>query len=173
MEGDAVVEHHYELSVEWTGNDGEGTTNYRAYGRDHIVRGADKQPLAVSADPGFRGNPARYNPEELLVAALAGCHMLWYLHLCAEKGVVVTGYRDQPSGVLEHGPTGGSFQRVTLRPVVTVTTDDMVEAAGELHAEAHQLCFLARSVSFPVLHQASITVSVGVGPESSDQPSTR
>lgn len=145
-------DHHYRTLVEWTGNDGTGTAGYRAYRRDHEISAAGKA-LAIpgSSDPAFLGDPARYNPEELLVASLSSCHMLWYLHLCASAGIVVTAYRDRAEGAMaEDGDGGGQFVAVTLRPEVAFAPGTDIDAAVALYAEAHHKCFIARSVSFPV-----------------------
>jgi organic hydroperoxide reductase OsmC/OhrA len=154
--------HHYEVAVTWTGNTGSGTTGYRDYGRAHEVSGVDspgKPTLPGSADPAFRGDSAAWNPEELLVVSLSQCHMLWYLALCAQSGVVVTDYRDQPSGTMAETADGsGQFTEVTLRPAVTIAGHDQVERATQLHGKAHQMCFIANSVNFPVHHAPTITV---------------
>ncbi|MBG0824101.1 OsmC family protein [Planomonospora sp. ID91781] len=144
-------EHRYRLTVTWTGNRGEGTASYRGYGREHEVSAPGKEPLAGSSDSAFRGDPSRWNPEELLVASLSQCHMLWYLHLCTVNGVVVTGYTDEPEGVmLEDGNGSGRFAEVVLRPAVTVASAEMAATAERLHGEVHAYCFIARSVNFPV-----------------------
>lgn len=146
--------HHYDVTVEWTGNDGDGTSTYRSYRRDHVVAHGDNPPIAGSADPAFRGDPARWNPEQMLVAALSQCHMLMYLHLAADAGVVVEAYRDAPIGEMELEADGaGQLTSVVLRPKVTVRDEAMAEPAAALHAEAHRMCFIARSVAFPVAHE--------------------
>lgn len=152
------MKHHtYSTTVEWTGNDGEGTRNYRSYRRDHIVHVAGKPDIPTSSDPAFRGDPTRHNPEELLVASLSSCHMLWYLHLCAVNAVVVVAYRDDAVGVMEETADGaGAFTRVTLRPRVTISAESDPAKAVALHAEAHRFCFIARSVNFPVAHEPSV-----------------
>jgi organic hydroperoxide reductase OsmC/OhrA len=151
--------HRYELTVVWIGDRGEGTTNYRAYGRDHEVKVEGKPTIRGSSDPAFRGDAERWNPEELLVAALSQCHLLAYLHLCAVSDVVVTAYEDRPEGVMTESEDGGGyFTEVTLRPTVIVTDESMTEAALELHSRAHELCFIASSVNFPVTHQPAIHV---------------
>ncbi len=145
--------HRYAARVEWTGNRGEGTASYRAYGRDHRIEAPGKPPIEGSADPAFRGDAARYNPEELLLASLSGCHMLWYLHLCAEAGVVVVGYADAAEGeMIEEADGGGRFTSVALRPEVTLAAGADRDKALALHAAAHAKCFIARSVNFPVTH---------------------
>jgi organic hydroperoxide reductase OsmC/OhrA len=150
--------HRYRVQVSWTGNLGTGTSGYRDYARDHEVVAAGKPVLPGSSDPSFRGDPARYNPEELLVAALSQCHMLWLLHLAAAEGVVVTGYVDHPEGVMAEQPDGGgAFREVVLRPEVTVAAPHMVGLVERLHTRAHALCFIARSVNFPVRHEARTT----------------
>jgi len=152
--------HHYTTILTWTGNKGEGTSGYRAYGRDHILSVAGKPDLPASSDPSFRGNPARYNPEELLVASLSSCHMLWYLHLCSVNDIVVVDYQDRAEGIMMEKEDGsGYFKEVTLRPVITITNPDRIERARELHHEANRLCFIANSVSFPVKHEPEFKVA--------------
>jgi organic hydroperoxide reductase OsmC/OhrA len=149
--------HNYKVQVEWTGNDGQGTKSYRGYRRDHVITAGSKAPVAGSSDPAFRGDPLRYNPEEFLVASLSACHMLWYLHLCSEKGVVVTEYVDEATGVMQDSVDGsGAFTKVTLHPKVRITDGEQVELAQLLHHDAHALCYIARSVHFPVEIEASI-----------------
>ena len=146
-------EHQYSVNVVWTGNTGSGTSEYRSYLRDHEINVLGKASINGSADPKFRGNPARYNPEELLVASLSTCHMLWYLHLCADAGVVVMSYEDRAEGTMEESSDGGGrFVRVTLCPHVRIRGS--VEQAEALHERAHELCYIANSVNFPVHHQA-------------------
>lgn len=143
--------HSYRAAVTWTGNRGDGTASYAAYGRDYTVAIAGKPDLLGSSDPAFRGDPARYNPEDLLVASLSACHMLWYLHLAAQAGLVVTAYRDDASGTMEVGPGGGGrFTGVVLRPTATVEEPFDRERASSLHQRAHAMCFIANSVTFPV-----------------------
>lgn len=142
--------HTYAITTTWTGNRGEGTVSYRAYGRDHDLRADGRPTLPASADPAFRGDPERWNPELLLVAALSDCHLLAYLHLCAVHGVVVTGYTDEATGVMEAAGAGGRFTEVVLRPEVTVAEASMIELANALHDQAHENCFIASSVNFEV-----------------------
>lgn len=155
-----MKQHRYTTRVEWTGNDGTGTQNYRSYRRDHVVSASNKPPIAASSDPAFRGDPSRYNPEELLVASLSGCHMLWYLHLCSVNAIVVTDYRDDAEGFMNETPDGaGEFVRVVLRPHVTIAAGGDAAKARALHTEAHRFCFIARSVKFPVEHEPEIRVA--------------
>jgi organic hydroperoxide reductase OsmC/OhrA len=152
-------EHHYLTRLRWTGNRGEGTSNYRSYDRDHVLSAGGKPEIAGSSDPAFRGNPDRYNPEELLVASLSSCHLLWYLHLCAVNGVVVVDYEDSAAGIMQEAENGsGRFSAVILRPVVTVREAGMRERAMALHHEANQYCFIANSVNFPVRHEPVVRV---------------
>jgi organic hydroperoxide reductase OsmC/OhrA len=145
-------EHSYAVKVVWTGNTGKGTSDHRSYTRDHEISVSGKSPIHGSSDPKFRGDPLRYNPEELLVSALSTCHMLWYLHLCADAGIVVVSYEDRAEGAMqESGEGGGRFVRVTLHPHVRVTGS--AEQAEALHQRAHELCFIANSVNFPVNHK--------------------
>ena len=151
--------HTYEAGVVWTGAGDLGTRSYTSYSRDHDVVFDGKPPLPGSSDPAFRGDPARYSPEELLVAALAQCHMLWFLHLAAQEAVVVVAYADEAVGTMRIEAAGaGQFTQVVLRPRVTVAqvgsltngapVDDAALAA--VHLRAHEHCFVARSVNFPV-----------------------
>ncbi len=143
--------HHYELDITWTGNTGTGTSGYRDYARAHEISADGKPTIAGSADPSFRGDPARWNPKELLVASLAQCHMLWVLSLCAQAGVTVTGYADHPSGTMAQTSDGsGYFTEVTLRPVVQLADPAQAIALADIHHRAHQLCFIANSVNFEV-----------------------
>jgi len=148
--------HSYETVVTWTGDRGTGTSGYRDYDRDHAVAAEGRPPIPGSSDPVFRGHPARWNPEQLLVAALSQCHMLQYLHLCADAGVVVTGYVDHACGTMTEAGRGGRFTEVVLRPRVTVASPAMVAAATALHDDAHRVCFIASSVNFPVRHEPRV-----------------
>ncbi|MDP9051042.1 MAG: OsmC family protein [Acidobacteriota bacterium] len=154
-------EHHYSVTVQWTGNTGTGTSTYRSYERAHEISAEGKAVIAGSADRTFRGDPARWNPEELLLAALSACHQLAYLHLCAVAGIVVVDYADHAEGWMAETPDGaGQFTRVMLRPKVTLAAGDPA-LAKELHHEAHEKCFIARSVNFPVENEAEIVASSG------------
>lgn len=161
-------QHRYRVAVAWEGNRGVGTRSYREYERAHEITapGTHKPPIPGSADAAFRGDPDRWNPEELLLAALSTCHQLAYLHACAVQGVVVTDYRDEPEGWMrETGGGGGRFERALLHPVVTITSESDAERALALHVEAHRMCFIASSVDFPVDHDAVI--------RQTDEPSGR
>ncbi len=145
-----MSEHRYEAVIRWTGNLGTGTSGYRDYSRDHVIQFVGKPELSGSSDLSPRGNPSRYNPDELLVASLSACHMLWYLHLCSVRGIVIVDYRDEASGILKiETDGGGRFERVTLRPRITIS-QGAEQLAIELHEEAHRKCFIANSVNFPV-----------------------
>jgi organic hydroperoxide reductase OsmC/OhrA len=149
--GSTTKHHHYQSTVRWTGNLGKGTSAYRAYSRNHEIDNPGKPVIPGSSDPAFLGDPARYNPEEMLVASLSTCHMLWYLHLCAVNKVVVLEYEDRAEGTMEETADGGGrFLEVTLKPQITVTKESDPEIAKKLHHEAHEKCFIASSVNFPV-----------------------
>ncbi|GAC1656636.1 MAG: OsmC family protein [Gemmatimonadaceae bacterium] len=151
--------HRYAVTVIWTGNTGTGTSGYRAYERAHeiSVAGQVKPAIPGSADAAFRGDRTRWNPEELLVASLSACHKLFYLHLCADAGIVVTHYVDHAEGIMEESATGGGrFTSVMLRPQVTLASASDSNEAKALHEAAHARCFIANSVNFPVSHEATI-----------------
>jgi organic hydroperoxide reductase OsmC/OhrA len=149
--------HTYTCVMAWTGNTGAGTSGYAAYARDHVYSAAGKPDIPGSSDPAFRGDARRYNPEELLVASLSSCHMLWYLHLCAVGGVTVLAYRDEPVGTMvEDEARGGYFTKVTLRPKVTIAGGSDPAKARELHHAAHEKCYIANSVNFPVVCEPEI-----------------
>lgn len=140
--------------MSWTGNLGQGTSGYAAYSRDHVIRATGKPGIVATSDTAFRGSPERYNPEELLVSALSSCHMLWYLHLCAVNGIVVTGYEDDAKGTMIETEDGsGYFKEVTLFPVVTIADAARIPRAMELHREAAKKCFIANSCNFPIRHE--------------------
>ena len=151
--------HQYSTHLRWTGNTGKGTENYRAYERSHTISVNGKATIEGSSDPAFRGDPSKYNPEEMLVAALSDCHMLSFLHFCPASAVVVVGYSDTATGTMEESKDGnGRFTEVILNPKVIVKEASMIEKANALHEKAHQYCFIANSCNFPVLHQATCAV---------------
>lgn len=153
--------HRYTVTTTWTGNLGTGTSHYRAYSRNHeIVAEGKLTSVPGSSDPSYRGDGSRYNPEEMLVASLSACHMLWLLHLCADAGIVVTRYADCATGSMaEAADGGGQFTEVVLHPEMEITDAMRIEEAIALHDRAHQLCYIARSVRFPVRHAAKVTAS--------------
>jgi len=139
-------EHRYTATTVWSG----ATADYKTYSRAHEIRVPGKPAIAASSDAALGGNANRINPEDMLVGALSSCHMLWYLHLCAVKGVVVTAYEDRAEGVMVEEPRNGRFTEVTLRPQVTITAECDTALATSLHERAHHECFIANSVNFPV-----------------------
>lgn len=159
-----MSQHQYTARVIWTGDRGQGTSNYRAYDRTWDIATPGKATLHCSNDPLLGGNSNLHNPEDLLLSSLSACHMLWFLHLAANAGIVVTRYQDDPIGIGETEPNGaGRFLRATLRP--TIEIDDMAkrDKADALHHEIHRYCYIARSVSFPVSYEAEYTVAQSGG----------
>lgn len=153
-------EHSYKVTIEWTGNTGQGTKDYRSYERSHSILSEKKTNLLCSSDPAFRGDPTKWNPEELLLSSLSSCHMLWYLHLCSEKKIVVTKYVDHAVATMAVESTGaGRFQEATLYPIIEITDPSRISEAEKLHEGAHKKCFIANSINFPVKVVASITAS--------------
>ncbi len=152
--------HRYHATIAWTGNRGTGTNHYSAYSRDHEIHCPGKPVIAMSSDPAFRGDPNRYNPEELLVASISSCHMLWYLHLCAKAGVTVIAYEDSAEGRMEESANGsGRFTEVVLHPTITIAVGADAVLAEGLHVNAHEKCFIANSVNFPINYTARILVA--------------
>ncbi|WP_417235560.1 OsmC family protein [Arthrobacter sp.] len=146
--------HQYSVDVEWTGNRGTGTSGYRDYGRDHVVRASGLPDLPGTADPTFHGDRDRWNPEQLLLAALAQCHMLSYFHLAVKNGVDVVGYSDAATATMQLNRDGsGEFTEAVLHPRVILADESQRALADSLHDQAHRVCFIARSVNFPVVNQ--------------------
>lgn len=153
-------EHRYRLRSTWTGNRGSGTSGYRDYSRDVTLEVSGKPDVLASSDKPFRGDPARWNPEDLLLASLSECHLLSYLHACVQAGVVVVGYHDDATGMMrEDGAGGGAFVEVVLHPRVVVADESMIEAATAAHAQAAATCFIANSMNFPVRHEPTVEVA--------------
>lgn len=152
-------EHQYQLTITWTGNTGSGTFDYRSYERAHTIKADNKPVIQASSDTAFRGDSTKYNPEELLLASISSCHMLWFLHLCAQHEIVVIDYTDKPTGVMVENPDGsGHFKEVVLHPVVKVSEAGMIDKTVDLHKKAHQLCFIANSLNFPVKHEPACSI---------------
>lgn len=152
-----MAEHLYQITLKWTGNLGEGTKDYRAYSRNHLISSKGKPDLLGSSDPMFRGDATKYNPEEPLLAALSACHMLWYLHLCSDKKIVVVEYVDQPTATMVVDAAGsGRFTEATLHPHIVITDKARADEAQELHEVAHKKCFIANSINFPTKIVSSI-----------------
>lgn len=154
-----MKQYNYKLTIEWTGNTGTGTSNYKEYERSHSILVENKVKILGSSDPAFRGDKTKHNPEDLLIASVASCHMLWYLHLCAVAGIVVIDYTDNARGTMVETPnSGGKFTEITLNPVVTLTDISIIEQANRLHKKANELCFVASSLNFPVYHNPTCKI---------------
>jgi len=152
-------EHQYQINLVWAGNKGSGTIDYRSYDRSYVISVDHKPDIHGSSDSAYLGDKSKHNPEDLLVSALSSCHMLWYLHLCSENGVVVLDYKDRATGTMTLSPDGsGQFTEVTLHPEVTIAYANGLEQANALHARANSLCFIARSCNFPVRHEPTCLV---------------
>ena len=150
-------EHFYKSNLKWTGNLGKGTKNYSGYSRDYDININLKRPIEGSSDPSFLGNPQRYNPEELLVASVSSCHMLWYLHLCCQQHIVVINYEDNALGkMLENNDGSGCFESINLFPEVQVQEEQMIQPAIRIHQIANEMCFIANSLNFEVTHEPKV-----------------
>ena len=148
--------HQFKVNVTWTGNKGEGTKDYKSYSRDHVITIEGKQVIQGSSDPVYRGDGSKHNPEDMFLSAVSTCHMLWYLHICADHGIVVTSYRDDAVCMLDDNhPEGGRFTEITLHPHVVITDEKMINKANELHELANSKCFIANTLNIPVRHQPS------------------
>lgn len=144
-------QHKYNLRIKWTGNKGQGTKDYLSYDRSHAVSVDGKQDVLCSSDPAFRGDKTKHNPEELFLASISSCHMLWYLHLSADNGIIVVDYSDNATGTMQESGRG-KFTEVTLHPSLTVTDKSMIDKANELHKKANEFCFIANSCNFTIHH---------------------
>ncbi len=155
-----MKEHNYQATIEWTGNLGEGTSGYKSYERSHSIKINSKAVIEASSDPSFQGDPSKHNPEELFLASLSSCHMLWFLHLCSVEGVIVIDYMDKATGIMQEEKNGsGRFTKVVLHPEVTVTEERMAAKLDSIHHKANQMCFIANSCNFPVKHNAKCIVN--------------
>ena len=151
--------HNYEVSVVWTGSNGAGTTGYTDYERSHTISSPGKPDIDASSDKPFMGDVSKHNPETLLLSAVATCHMLWYLHLCSDAGIIVTNYTDKATAVMTVPSTGsGHFTEATLHPAVTITDATKIDLANSLHEKANEKCFVANSVKFPIHHEPTCIV---------------
>ena len=154
-----MKEHTYHTNLQWTGNTGKGTETYRGYERSHKISVDGKQMIEASSDPSFRGDKTKYNPEEMFVASLSSCHMLWFLHLCSDASIIVLEYSDTAVGkMLESADGNGKFSEVILHPVVKVKEEWMIEKTGAIHDKAHHFCFIANSVNIPVRHEPTVSL---------------
>lgn len=152
-------EHQYQTSLVWAGNKGSGTIDYRSYDRSYVISIDHKPDILGSSDSAFLGDKTKHNPEDMLVSSLSSCHMLWYLHLCAQNGVVVLDYKDHAVGKMtEQADGSGFFSEVILHPVVTISDAADTEKATALHEQANKMCFIAKSCNFPVRHEPSCVV---------------
>jgi organic hydroperoxide reductase OsmC/OhrA len=143
--------HQYKLKIEWTGNNGNGTEKYDKYRRDFTIHFENKAPVFASADSIFRGDPSKLNPEEMLLSAISSCHMLWFLHECADHGIKLIEYTDTPEAVLEIVPgNGGRFTEATLTPEIVLESFDGKINILELYELAAKKCFIANSCNFPI-----------------------
>ncbi len=152
--------HNYETKLEWTGNLGKGTQSYASYKRSYDIKIEGKPVLEGSSDPAFRGDPTKYNPEELFLASLSSCHMLWYLHLCSEAGITIVSYTDNAIGEMTEKANGsGAFSKVVLSPEVQILEVEMLKKAEALHKTANEMCFIANSCNFDVLHEPTTVLN--------------
>jgi len=158
----AERQHHFPCRLVWTGAIHGGTKSYESYSRECRVDFPGKPSVRMTSAPAFRGDPALIDPEDLLVASLSACHFLSYVALCARNGVNVVGYEDDASGTMSRFERGFHFTEVLLKPRVTIAGGSDPEKAMALHARAHEECFIANSVNFPIRHEPTVTVAAAV-----------
>ena len=153
-----MKQHIYQTTVEWVGNLGRGTSSYTAYEREFIASALNKPNILGSADPAFRGDKTRWNPEDMLLASISACHKLWYLHFCAVNNIIVQAYRDEAIAIMDEGSSeqAGRFISATLKPRVRISSESDAVKALVLHENAHHACFIANSLNFPVKCEAII-----------------
>ncbi|MFD1631037.1 OsmC family protein [Pseudopedobacter beijingensis] len=152
--------HHYKSKTIWTGNSGQGTKSYNSYERTYKIAIPGKVDITGSSDPAFRGNKEFHNPEEMLLAAVSSCHMLWYLHLCADAGITVVAYEDEAEATLIEEDNGsGKFSEINIRPLVTIKESDKAELAHALHEKANSYCFIANSLNIKIKHFVQILLT--------------
>lgn len=154
-----MKKHNYQIKVKWTGNEGNGTLDYKSYNRNHEISSDGKYDGIIgSSDPSFLGDKTKYNPEDLFISSISACHMLWYLHLCSTNKIVVTEYIDNATGIMEETKNGsGKFTEITLNPSVKITNADLIKKANELHSNANKMCFIANSCNFKIKHNPKTT----------------
>lgn len=156
-----MKQHKYQSKIKWTGNLGSGTSGYRDYERAHSIRVNAKEEILASSDPSFRGDPKKYNPEELFLSSLSSCHMLWVLHLASVEGVIITDYVDNAEGTMVEEKDGrGQFTEVVLKPEITVTEERMLAKLDSIHQKANAMCFIANSCNFDVKHEPKGKVEI-------------
>ncbi|WP_296618720.1 OsmC family protein [Marivirga sp.] len=151
--------HNYKSIIKWTGNKGKGTTSYTSYERSYDIIIENKPTIKGSSDPAFHGNSELHNPEDLFLASISSCHMLWYLHLCSENQITVIDYQDNASATMGENPDGKRhFNEAVLTPEVVILEKDKIELAESLHQKANEFCFIANSCNFPIHHNLIIRV---------------
>ncbi|REC55529.1 OsmC family peroxiredoxin [Chryseobacterium piscium] len=152
-----MKQHQYKSKIKWTGNTSESTQNYRSYERSYTISVDGKAEIKGSSDPAFLGNPELHNPEDLLLASVSSCHLLWYLHFCSVNKILVLEYIDFVEGTMIESENGsGKFTEIILKPKILVAEKEMIEKAIELHHKANEYCFIANSLNFEVKHQPEI-----------------
>jgi len=151
-----TLKHIFKAALNWTSNQKQEEKTSRKYAKSHKITIEGKPVLDVSAAKAFKGDPELYNPEDLLLSSLVSCHMMSYLYVCSQNGIEVLEYSDNAEATLEVSQDGsGRFTEVRLNPKVKIANADKIQEALELHTKANQLCFIANSCNFPVLHNAT------------------
>ena len=141
--------HVFKANLDWLFSEKEAATLTKS----HTITINDKPVLNVSAAKAFKGDPALYNPEDLLLSSVVSCHMMSYLYVCKQNDIEVVSYTDKAEATLEVLADGsGRFTVIKLNPKVRITNKDKIVEAQSLHKKANQLCFIANSCNFPILH---------------------
>jgi len=140
--------HRYTTQLTWAGSTAHG---YEHYARAHEATASpatESQPLALSSDPAFGGDPSRLNPEQLLVLAASSCQMLSFLAVAARARIDVTAYEDDAEGVMPEDDRPMRITRILLKPQITIRGDAPDDARlTQLLDTAHRHCFIANSLT--------------------------
>lgn len=151
------MKHLFKAAINWTSKQNPPDSTKRFYSKSHQIKIEGKPVLEVSAAKAFKGDPELYNPEDLLLSSLVSCHMMSYLYVCSQNGIEVLEYSDNAEATLEVSPNGsGRFVAAKLYPKVKILNPEQIQLALDLHQKANELCFIANSCNFPVMHHASV-----------------
>lgn len=148
-----AFKHIFKVALSWFSTEKVASPKSKVYSKSHHISIEGKSDLAISAAKAFKGDPSLYNPEDLLLSSLVSCHMMSYLYLCDQNNIEVISYTDHAEAILEvNSDASGRFVEVILKPAVVILNPEQIALALDLHKKANQLCFIANSCNFPVMH---------------------